>query len=232
MWEKFRVGEAGSGRFIFPPPPRRAIYAAMVRKLTEPRLVIASHNEGKLREIADLLAPFGVAAVPAAELGLPEPDETGATFSENAELKARASAKGSGLPALADDSGLAVHALDGEPGIHSARWAETPDGRDFLVAMQRVETALQGKSDRSAHFVSVLALAWPDGHIECFEGRVDGALVWPPRGENGFGYDPVFLPDGHDMTFGEMAPAAKNPITHRADAFAKLVAACFEGGPR
>ena len=201
----------------------------MARKLTEPRLVIASHNAGKIREIADLLAPFGVAVVSAGDLGLPEPEETGATFLANAELKARSSAEGSGLPALADDSGLAVHALGGEPGIHSARWAETGNGRDFGVAMERVEAALAGAADRTAHFVCVLTLAWPDGHIECFEGRVDGAIVWPPRGENGFGYDPVFRPDTCDVTFAEMDPAAKHAISHRAVAFAKLVAACFEG---
>ena len=202
----------------------------MARKFTEPKLVIASHNAGKVREIADLLAPFGVAVVSAAEYGLPEPEETGATFAENAELKACAAAAGSGLPALADDSGLAVHALGGEPGIHSARWAETPGGRDFSAAMRRVETELQGKTDRSAHFVCALALAWPDGHVETFEGRVDGALVWPPRGAHGFGYDPVFRPDGYAITFGEMEPAAKHAISHRADAFARLVAACFRDG--
>ena len=202
----------------------------MARKFTEPKLVIASHNAGKIREIAALLAPFRVTVVSAAALGLPEPEETGATFVANAELKARASAEASGLPALADDSGLAVHALGGEPGIHSARWAETGNGRDFGVAMEKVEAALAGKADRTAHFVCVLALAWPDGHIECFEGRVDGALVWPPRGDQGFGYDPMFRPDGHDLTFGEMAPVVKGPLTHRADAFAKLVAGCFRGG--
>lgn len=202
----------------------------MARKFTDSKLVIASHNKGKIREIAELLEPFGVTVVSAAELGLPEPEETGATFMENAELKARASAEGSGLPALADDSGLAVHALGGEPGIHSARWAETAGGRDFGVAMEKVEAALTGKADRGAHFVCALALAWPDGHVERFEGRVDGTLVWPPRGHRGFGYDPVFLPDGYDITFGEMEPAAKHAISHRADAFARLVAACFEGG--
>jgi XTP/dITP diphosphohydrolase len=202
----------------------------MARMFTEPKLVIASHNAGKVREIAALMAPLGVTVVSAAALGLPEPEETGATFVANAELKARASAEGSGLPALADDSGLAVHALGGEPGIHSARWAETGNGRDFDVAMEKVEAALAGKDDRTAHFVCVLALAWPDGHVECFEGRVDGALVWPPRGDQGFGYDPMFRPDGHDLTFGEMGPAVKGPLTHRADAFAKLVAACFRGG--
>ncbi len=200
----------------------------MARRFTEDRLVIASHNAGKVREIAELLAPFGVAVVSAAALGLPEPEETGTTFAENAELKARAAAQGSGLPALADDSGLAVHALGGEPGIHSARWAETGSGRDFGVAMEKVEAALTGKADRSAQFACVLALAWPDGHVESFAGRVDGTLVWPPRGVRGFGYDPVFRPDGYDVTFGEMDPAKKHAISHRADAFAKLVAACFE----
>lgn len=201
----------------------------MARRFTEDRLVIASHNAGKVREIAELLATFGVTVVSAAALGLPEPEETGATFAANAELKARAAAEGSGLPALADDSGLAVHALGGEPGIHSARWAETGNGRDFGVAMQKVEAALSGKPDRSAHFACVLALAWPDGHLESFEGRVDGTLVWPPRGAKGFGYDPVFRPDGYDVTFGEMEPEKKHAISHRADAFAKLVAACFRG---
>jgi len=202
----------------------------MARKFTEAKLVIASHNAGKVREIAELLAPFGVAVVSAGELGLDEPEETGATFAANAELKARAAALGSGLPALADDSGLAVHALGGAPGIQSARWAETAAGRDFGAAMERVEAALAGKADRTAHFVCALALAWPDGHVETFEGRVDGTLVWPPRGEKGFGYDPVFRPDGHEITFGEMDPDDKHAISHRADAFARLVAACFEGG--
>lgn len=199
----------------------------MTRTFAGTTLIIASHNRGKVREIADLLQPFGVAVVSAAELGLPEPEETGSTFAENAALKARAAARASGLPALADDSGLVVHGLGGAPGIHSARWAETAAGRDFTAAMQRVETELEGKSDRSAHFVCALALAWPDGHVETFEGRVDGTLVWPPRGEHGFGYDPVFRPDGYEITFGEMEPDAKHAISHRADGFAKLVAACF-----
>jgi XTP/dITP diphosphohydrolase len=216
-------------RKSFPPLPGHAIYAGMARRFDDERLVIASHNAGKIHEIAALLAPFGVTVVSAAELGLAEPEETGATFRENAKLKALAAARGSGLPALADDSGLSVHALRGEPGIHSARWAETGNGRDFDAAMQRVETALDGGDDRSAHFACALALAWPDGHAETFEGRVDGTLVWPPRGERGFGYDPVFRPDGFDVTFGEMEPDAKHAISHRADAFAKLVANCFEG---
>jgi len=202
----------------------------MARTFTEPKLVIASHNAGKVREIAELLAPFGVAVVSAGELGLDEPEETGATFAANAALKARAAALESGLPALADDSGLAVHALGGAPGIQSARWAETVAGRDFRAAMERVEAELAGRADRTAHFVCVLALAWPDGHVETFEGRVDGTLVWPPRGEKGFGYDPVFRPDGHEITFGEMDPDDKHAISHRADAFARLVATCFERG--
>lgn len=201
----------------------------MARKLIEPKLVVASHNPGKLHEMGDLLAPFSIEAVSAGALGLPEPEETGVTFVENALLKAHASARASGLPALADDSGIAVDALGGDPGIYTARWAETPDGRDFRVAMERVEKAIDGHADRRAHFISVLALAWPDGHAETFEGGVDGALVWPPRGTRGFGFDPVFMPDGHAITFGEMDPAEKDRISHRAVSFAKLVAACFDG---
>lgn len=213
--------------FVFPVVRRRAIYADMARKFTESKLVIASHNKGKVGEIADLLKYFGIEVVSAESLGLPEPEETGTTFVANALLKAHAAAQGSGLPSLADDSGLAVHALGDEPGIYSARWAETPNGRDFHVAMERVEAELQGKADRTAHFVCVLALAWPDGLAETFEGRVDGTLLWPPRGEYGFGYDPIFRPDGYDIVFAEMAPGDKHAISHRADAFAKLVAACF-----
>jgi len=196
-----------------------------MRRFAGGKLVIASHNPGKVREIADLLAPYGAEVVSAAELGLPEPVEDGATFAANAEIKALAAALASGLPALADDSGLAVAALNGDPGIHSARWAG-PD-KDFLIAMRRVEEALHGKEDRRAHFACALSLAWPDGHVETFVGRVDGALAWPPRGDRGFGYDPVFVADGMDVTFAEMAPAEKHAISHRADAFAKLVAACF-----
>ena len=195
-------------------------------------IVIASHNVGKISEIGDLLAPFGVASVGADALGLDEPEETGADFIANAELKAHAAAMASGRPALADDSGLAVDALDGAPGIYSARWAHTPDGtRDFAFAMQKVETALAQKPDapRTARFICALSLAWPDGHAESFEGQVAGTLVWPMRGENGFGYDPVFLPLGGDLTFGEMSPQAKHAISHRADAFAQLVAGCFGG---
>ena len=197
----------------------------MARRLERDRLVIASHNAGKLTEIAELVAPFGVDAVSAGSLGLPEPEETGATFQANAELKALAAAEGAGLPALADDSGLAVPALGGAPGIHSARWAGRE--RDFARAMARVQEALGDSEDRSAYFVCALALAWPDGHRECFEGRVDGTLVWPPRGQRGFGYDPIFLPEGEPLTFGEMEPARKHAMSHRAQAFAKLVAACL-----
>jgi XTP/dITP diphosphohydrolase len=197
----------------------------MPRAFTEPKLVIASHNPGKVREIADLLSPFGVEVVSAAALDLPEPVEDGATFEANAAIKARAAAEASGLPALADDSGLVVEALGGEPGIHSARWAGP--GKDFTVAMEKVEAGLKGKENRRAYFACVLALAWPDGHLETFEGRVDGTLVWPPRGDKGFGYDPIFVADGHDITFGEMEPEKKHALSHRADAFRKLVAACF-----
>lgn len=199
----------------------------MARRLLKGRLVIASHNLGKLREIADLVAPFGIEAVSAGGLGLAEPEETGPTFRANAELKALAAAEGAGLPALADDSGLVVPALGGEPGIHSARWAGRE--RDFTRAMARVEEELGESEDRSAYFLCALALAWPDGHLETFEGRVDGTLVWPPRGSRGFGYDPVFLPDGESLTFGEMEPARKHAMSHRARAFAKLVAACLVG---
>ncbi|MET0270406.1 MAG: RdgB/HAM1 family non-canonical purine NTP pyrophosphatase [Sphingomonas sp.] len=198
------------------------------RKLQPGRRVIASHNEGKVREIRALLAPFGVEPVSAASLDLPEPEETGTTFAANAELKARASADLSGLPALADDSGLCVEALGGDPGIFSARWAG--EDKDFGRAMQLVEDRLRETDEdagRDAHFVCALSLCWPDGHIETFEGRVDGTLAWPPRGSNGFGYDAMFLPNGHAETFGEMDPAAKHAMSHRAEAFAKLVAAVF-----
>lgn len=188
------------------------------------RLVIASHNPGKVREIAELLAPFGVDAVAAGAVGLAEPEETGTTFAENAEIKALATASGTGLPALADDSGLVVPALGGRPGIYSARWAGPR--KDFLAAMERVERELAGQADRRAYFVCALCLAWPDGRRDTFEGRVDGRLVWPPRGERGFGYDPIFQPEGHDITFGEMEPAKKHAMSHRARAFEGLVARC------
>jgi XTP/dITP diphosphohydrolase len=197
----------------------------VARKFTGDRLVIATHNAGKLVEIAELLSPFGVAVIGAAALGLPEPEETGDSFEANAELKALAAAKASGLPALADDSGLVVPALGGAPGIYSARWARPK--RDFAQAMARVESELAGKRDRRAHFVAALTLAWPDGHVETFRGEVHGTLTWPPRGARGFGYDPMFVADGETLTFGEMKPARKHAMSHRADAFRKLVAACF-----
>ena len=198
-------------------------------KAIGPKLVIATHNEGKLREIRELLAPFGIECVGAAELDLPEPEETGVTFVDNAELKARASADLSGLPALADDSGLSVDALHGRPGIHSARWAEDESGnRDFGRAMQRVWTEVEAAgpdAGHDAHFVCALSLAWPDSAIESFEGKVHGTLVWPPRGDNGFGYDPMFVATGMDQTFAEIEPQEKHAISHRAAAFRKLVAA-------
>jgi XTP/dITP diphosphohydrolase len=199
-----------------------------VRKLQPGRLVIASHNAGKVREIKELLAPFGIEPVSAAALDLPEPEETGTTFIANAELKAMQAADLSGLPALADDSGLCVDALNGDPGIFSARWAGLE--KDFGRAMQLVWDAVEAKGPEAghdAHFVCALALAWPDGHVEVFEGRVEGTLAWPPRGDRGFGYDPMFVPNGHATTFGEMDPDRKHGMSHRADAFAKLVAASF-----
>jgi XTP/dITP diphosphohydrolase len=200
------------------------------RKLQPGKLVIASHNEGKVREIRALLEPYGIEPVSAGSLGIPEPVETGTSFAANAELKARFSADLSGMVSLADDSGLCVDALNGDPGVYTADWAETPNGRDWYLAMQKVEDALQAKgpeAGRDAHFVCVLSLCWPDGHVESFEGLVDGLLVWPPRGAKGFGYDPIFQPLGHDVTFAEMDPDAKHAMSHRADAFAKLTAALF-----
>jgi len=205
----------------------------MTRKLTPGRLVIASHNEGKVREITALLGPYGMEPVSAASLGLPEPEETGTTFAQNAALKALASATASGLPALADDSGLDVKALAGRPGVYTADWAERQwfegeKGRDWYMAMGKVEgmlCAIGPEVDRSAAFVCTLCLAWPDGETELFEGRVEGSLVWPPRGGRGFGYDPAFMPHGEVQTFGEMPAEAKHAISHRARAFEKLVAA-------
>jgi len=211
----------------------------MHRQITG-RLVIATHNKGKLAEMHDLLLRYGVEAVSASELNLPEPEETGTSFAANARIKAEAAAHASGLPAFADDSGLAVDALDGAPGIYSARWAG--ETKDFRHAMEKVEASLRERDaftpeNRKAHFVSVLAIAWPDGHVEEFEGRVDGTLVWPPRGERGFGYDPMFLPDGFDLTFGEMTSEQKHGLppkgqglSHRARAFLKLAEACLERG--
>ncbi|MGI8931533.1 MAG: RdgB/HAM1 family non-canonical purine NTP pyrophosphatase [Sphingomicrobium sp.] len=198
-------------------------------KAIGPKLVIATHNQGKLREICELLAPYGIECIGAAELDLPEPEETGVTFVDNAELKARASADLSGLPALADDSGLSVDALHGRPGIHSARWAEDEAGtRDFGRAMQRVWSEVEAAgpdAGHDAHFVCALSLAWPDGDIESFEGKVHGTLIWPPRGGGGFGYDPMFVAAGETRTFAEIGPEQKHAVSHRAAAFRKLVAA-------
>jgi XTP/dITP diphosphohydrolase len=205
-----------------------AVPPQAIRKLAPGKLVIASHNAGKVREINALLAPYGIEAISAADLDLPEPEETGTTFVANAELKALQAADLSGLPALADDSGLCVDALGGDPGVYTANWAETPNGRDWTLAMTKVEQALAAKgpdASRDAHFVCVLALAWPDGHVQWFEGRADGTLTWPPRGAVGFGYDPVFVPTGSDLTYAEMDPAQKHAISHRAAAFAQLIAA-------
>ena len=196
----------------------------MPRHFAEPELIVASHNAGKVREISDLLAPYDIAIRSAASLGLPEPEETGASFVENAELKALAAVQASQKPALADDSGLVVPALGGQPGIYSARWGG-PD-RDFGLAMERVNAEL-GEGDRKAHFVAVLSLAWADGHVESFEGKVYGRLVWPPRGDKGFGYDPMFQACGQTITFGEMEPALKHGMSHRAEAFKQLIHACF-----
>jgi XTP/dITP diphosphohydrolase len=203
------------------------------RRLTG-KVVIATHNSGKLTELRDLLAPYGVEAVSAGELDLPEPEETGSTFIENARIKAHAATKATGLPAFADDSGLAIEALGGEPGIYSARWAGP--NKDFAQAMQTIEDKLRAlkTSNRRAQFVAALCLAWPDGHTEDFEARVDGTLVWPPRGDKGFGYDPIFLPDGFDRTFGEMdadekhgLPPRGKGLSHRARAFLQLAQACL-----
>jgi XTP/dITP diphosphohydrolase len=199
-----------------------------MRPLEGKRIVVASHNKGKLAEIAALIGPYGFEARPAAEYGLPEPEETGTTFEENAYIKAFVAASATGLPALSDDSGLAVDALGGEPGVYTADWAETGNGRDFSLAMRKVEDLLREKgattpAERTGRFVSVICLAWPDGHADYFRGEVEGVLVWPPRGEKGFGYDPVFLPDGHARTFGEMTVEEKQggaePLSHRARAF-------------
>ncbi|MCP1336394.1 RdgB/HAM1 family non-canonical purine NTP pyrophosphatase [Futiania mangrovi] len=195
------------------------------------RLVIASHNPGKVREIAELLEPLGAEVISAGDLGLPEPEETGTTFEANAELKALAAAQAANLPALADDSGFCVDALGGDPGIYSARWAGP--SKDFRVAMEKVHAAMAEKgadAPDGAQFVCVLALAWPDGHIESFRGTVDGRAVWPPRGDRGFGYDPMFQPEDDTRTFGEMEPQEKHARSHRARAFAQLVDACFRRG--
>ena len=202
----------------------------MIRLHPGDRLVVASHNPGKVREINDLIAPFGITTLGAAELGLAEPEETGATFAENAALKAEAAARASSLPSLSDDSGLCVAALDGAPGIYSARWAG-PE-KDFRIAMRRIEDELRAKGspDTRAHFVCALALAAPGAETQIYEGRVYGSLTFPPRGDKGFGYDPIFVPEGHRFTFGEMEPSAKHAMSHRAKAFAKFVAAAIAPG--
>ncbi len=213
-----------------------------MRKLDTRTIVVASHNAGKIREIRDLIGPLGFTAKSAADLNFVEPDETGTTFEENAAIKALASAKAAGMPALSDDSGLVVDALGGAPGVYTANWAEKDDGsRDFAMAMGKVETALSEKgasapADRTARFVSVLCLAWPDGHTEIFRGEIEGTVVWPPRGNQGFGYDPIFQPEGHGVTFGEMSaeekhgwkPGQAQALSHRARAFKRFVETCLE----
>jgi XTP/dITP diphosphohydrolase len=198
----------------------------MARRFEGGKLVIASHNPGKVREIQALLNPFEAEVISAGELGLPEPEETGDTFIANAELKAQAAAMGANLPALADDSGIVVNGLNGQPGIYSARWGGPT--KDFNHAMGRVWTELEAIEDKSAHFTSALALCWPDGHSEIFEGYIHGTIVWPQRGDKGFGYDPIFQPNGHNQTFGELENNVKYSISHRFQAFEKLVEACFK----
>lgn len=201
-----------------------------MRRFQGDRLLVATHNAGKLEEITALLAPYGVTVTGAAAMGLPEPAETGTTFVENARIKAQAAAQATGLPALSDDSGIEVAALGGAPGVYTADWAETPTGRDFGMAMSRTWQALEAvyaPEPRLAQFCCTLVLAWPDGHDEVFAGVMPGRIVWPMRGDHGHGYDPIFQPDGQDKTFGEMDRWQKNRISHRADAFRKLVAGCF-----
>lgn len=203
----------------------------MTRKFTGDQILIATHNAGKLEEMRNLFAPFGVRVVGAAEMKLTEPEETENTFVGNARIKAHAAVKATGLPALADDSGIEVGALDGAPGVYTADWAETENGRDFVLAMTKTHDLLEQKNapyPRNGRFRATLVLAWPDGHEEIFEGDVNGTLIWPMRGDIGHGYDPMFQPDGYDQTFGEMSQEEKNKISHRANAFAKLTAACFD----
>ena len=203
----------------------------MTRKFTDKRILFATHNAGKLEELKDLFAPFGVFVVGAAEMKLAEPDETENTFVGNARIKAHAAAQSTGMPALADDSGIEVEALDGAPGVYTADWAETPNGRDFLMAMTKTHDLLEEKNaphPRRARFCATMVLAWPDGHDEIFEGTVNGTLVWPLRGKLGHGYDPMFQPDGHDKTFAEMTFEEKNAISHRSDVFSKLIKGCFD----
>ncbi|MGR3494502.1 RdgB/HAM1 family non-canonical purine NTP pyrophosphatase [Citreimonas sp.] len=203
----------------------------MTRAFDEDTLLVATHNTGKLEEISALLADFGVSVVGAKAMDLPEPEETGTTFVENARIKAHAAAQATGLPALADDSGIEIDALDKAPGVYTADWAETPNGRDFVMAMTRAHDELVAKGAPepwTARFCCTLVLAWPDGHDEVFPGTMEGRVVWPMRGDQGHGYDPIFQPQGHDVTFGQMDRWQKNRISHRADAFAKLVASCFD----
>lgn len=202
----------------------------MTRRFTGDRILVATHNAGKLEEMRELFAPFGVKVVGAAEMDLPEPEETETTFVGNARIKAHAAVKATGLPALADDSGIQVDGLDGAPGVYTADWAETPKGRDFMMAMTRTHAELlerKAPEPWTARFCSTLVLAWPDGHDEVFAGTAEGTLVWPVRGQLGHGYDPMFMPVGHDRTYAEMPFAEKNAISHRADSFAKLIAGCF-----
>jgi XTP/dITP diphosphohydrolase len=203
----------------------------VTRKFTEKKLLIATHNKGKLAEFKALMAPFGVEVVGAAEMDLAEPVEDGTTFVENARIKAHAAVKATGLPALSDDSGIEIDALDKQPGVYTADWAETPNGRDFPMAMKKSYDMLMAKGAEqpwTARFCCTLVLAWPDGHDEVFAGTIEGQVVWPMRGAEGHGYDPIFMPDGHDITLGEMSAQAKNEISHRAEAVKKLIAGCFE----
>lgn len=202
----------------------------MTRKFNDKRILIATHNAGKLQEMQQLFEPHGVTVIGAAEMNLPEPEETENTFVGNARIKAQAAVQATGLPALADDSGIEVEALDNAPGVYTADWAETPQGRDFIMAMTKTHNLLEERGaahPRKARFCATFVLAWPDGHEEIFEGRAEGTLVWPMRGQVGHGYDPMFQPNGYETTFAEMDPAEKNRISHRADAFAKLMAGCF-----
>jgi XTP/dITP diphosphohydrolase len=202
----------------------------MTRKFSGDRLLVATHNAGKLTEISEILAPHGVAVVGAGDMDLPEPDETENTFVGNARIKAHAAAQATGLPALADDSGITIDALDGAPGVYTADWAETGSGRNFMMAMTRANDEISAKgtdAPRTAQFRCTLVIAWPDGHDEVFEGVMPGSLVWPIRGEGGFGYDPMFMPEGYDITCAEMDKVEKNKISHRGRALAKFVAGCF-----
>jgi XTP/dITP diphosphohydrolase len=202
----------------------------MTRRFDGDRILVATHNAGKLEEMTELFAPYGVKVIGAAEMNLPEPKETKTNFVGNARIKALAAVRATGLPALSDDSGIEVASLDGRPGVYTADWAETPSGRDFMMAMERTKRemdAIDAPHPRHARFCSTLVLAWPDGHEEIFEGTVDGTLVWPVRGTLGHGYDPMFQPTGHDRTFAEMSHDEKNAISHRADSFNKLITGCF-----